>query len=342
VEAPTFVLPEMLGLVALSALVLYAVLGGADFGGGVWNMLAHGPRANEQRRAIGMAMGPVWEANHVWLIFVIVLLFAAWPPAFAALSIALFWPFHLVLAGIVLRGSAFVFRAHGHAAARTPLMWGRIFGGASIVTPLLLGVCLAAVSTGAIRVEGGEVVAGIGRSWLAPFPIATGLLALALCSYLAAVYLTVETDGELREDFRSAALGTWLVAGFISIGTLLLTWREAPRLWSQLTSMPVVIILAGGILLAPASGLAIWRRAFRLARPLAIGQVALLLTGWAFAQWPFIIYPDVGLIESASPDATLRLILWTLPFGALFLVPSLWYLFRVFKGRNPAVGVRSR
>jgi cytochrome bd ubiquinol oxidase subunit II len=333
--SPEF-LAELLALVALSALILYAVLGGADFGGGVWNLLARGPRSGEQRRAIGVAMGPVWEANHVWLIFVIVLLFSAWPPAFAALSIALFWPLHLVLVGIVLRGSAFVFRAHGHAAARAPLFWGRVFGAASVVTPFLLGACLAVVSTGAVRVEATDTVRSIGFGWIAPFPVATGLLALLLCAYLAAVYLTVETEGVLREDFRSAALVTWLIAGVVSIGTLLLTWSEAPRLWSRLTSAPIVFVIVAGISLAPASAHALWQRSFRRARVLAVSQVVLLLLGWAFAQWPFIIYPDVNLVEAASPAATLRLILWSLPFGLAVLLPSLWYLFRVFKGRNPA------
>ncbi len=333
--------PELIGLVAMAALFAYAVLGGADFGGGIWDLLARGRQAAEQRRAIAAAMGPVWEANHVWLIFLIVLLFTAYPPAFAALSVALFWPFHLVLVGIVLRGAAFVFRAHGHAAADAPLNWGRVFGAASAITPVLLGACLGAISTGRIRVQGGAVALGSALAWLEPFPLATGLLALAVCAYLAAVYLTLETEGELREHFRRQGLTTWLVGGVLSIGTLLLARSEAPRLWAGLTSLPAGLAVVAGVLLAPASAAALWRRHFTRARVFAAGQVVLLLGGWALAQWPYIVYPDVTLIGAAAPEATLAAVLWTLPFGLALLLPSLWFLFVVFKSRNPAVaGVR--
>ncbi len=339
---PPDLLPELVGLVALAALVTYAVLGGADFGGGVWDLLARGPRAAEHRAAIAAAMGPVWEANHVWLIFLIVLLFSAFPAAYAALSVALFVPFHLILLGIVLRGGAFVFRAHGHAAARSPLNWGRVFGVASTLTPVLLGAALGAVSTstGHIRVQDGVVAPGSELAWLGAFPLATGALALALCAYLAAVYLTLETEGAVREDFRRRALAVWLVAGILSLGTLLLTYVEAPRLWEGLTSPRAGPAVAAGVALAPASALAMWQRRFQLARVLAVGQVVLLLGGWALAQWPYVVYPDLTLDAAAAPPATLRAILWTLPFGLGLLLPSLWLLFAVFKGRNPALAPR--
>ncbi|MGH2355495.1 MAG: cytochrome d ubiquinol oxidase subunit II [Chloroflexota bacterium] len=329
-------LPELVGAVGLAAVLAYAVLAGADFGGGVWDLLARGPRAQAHRTAIAEAMGPVWEANHVWLIFVIVLLFTAFPPAYAALSVAFFVPFHLVLAGIVLRGASFVFRAHGHEAAAAPLGWGHVFGIASVITPVLLGACLGAISTGQIRVEAGSVVAGSALTWLRPFPLATGALALAVCAYLAAIYLTIETEGAVQQDFRRRALWVWLVAGVLALGVLVLTSTEAPRLWSRLTGGPAGLAVVGGVLLAPASAWAMWRRHFHWARVLGVGQVVLLLTGWALAQWPYIIYPDVDLRRAAAPDATLRAVVWTLPFGLGLLVPSLWFLFAVFKGRNPA------
>ena len=162
-------LAEIVGAVALAVLVAYAVLAGADFGGGVWDLMARGPRAADQRAAIASAMGPVWEANHVWLIFLIVLLFTCFPAAFAVLSVAFFVPFHLVLLGVVLRGAAFVFRAHGHAVAgggpgavSAGLSWGHVFGGASTITPFLLGACLGAVSNGHVRTDGAGITPGIG------------------------------------------------------------------------------------------------------------------------------------------------------------------------------------
>jgi cytochrome d ubiquinol oxidase subunit II len=330
-------LPEIVGGVALAALIVYAVLAGADFGGGVWDLLARGPRAADQRSAIAAAMGPVWEANHVWLIFLIVLLFTCFPSAFAVLSVAFFAPFHLVLVGVVLRGAAFVFRAHGHEAVSTGLNWGLVFGGASTITPFLLGACLGAVSNGHVRVDDSGVTPDSAGAWLDPLALATGALALALCAYLAAVYLTLETEGEVREDFRRRALAVWLVAGALSIWTLLLTYAEAPRLWMGLTSARAAPAVAAGILLAPASALAMWRRRFQLARLLGAAQVVLLLVGWALAQRPYIIYPDVTLTGSAAPDATLKFVLWTLIPGLGLLLPSLWLLFAVFKGRNPAI-----
>jgi cytochrome d ubiquinol oxidase subunit II len=329
-------LPEIVALVGLAGLAAYAVLGGADFGGGVWDLLARGPRATAQRAAIAGAMGPVWEANHVWLIFVIVLLFTAFPPAYAVVSVAFFVPFHLILAGIVLRGAGFAFRAHGAAAADTPSAWGSAFGAASAFTPVLLGACLGAVSTGRIRVVDGRVVSDPFAPWLAPFSLACGALALAVCAYLAAVYLTLETEGELRGDFRRRALGCWLVAGAISILTLALAYANAPRLWEGLVTPRAAPVLVSALVLAAISGRALFGGRYQVARVVAAAQVVVLLAGWALAQWPYLIYPDLTLHAAAAPDPTLRLILIFLPPGLALVLPSLWLLFAVFKGRNPA------
>lgn len=324
--------------VTLLAVIAYAVLAGADFGGGIWDMFATGPRKDAQRDAIAHAMGPVWEANHVWLIFVIVLLFTAFPTAFAALSIGLFVPFHLVLLGIILRGAAFVFRAYSPQSspkvARSPATqrWGAIFGAASAITPLLLGVSLGAVSTGSLRVIDGQVQTAGTPPWLMPVALATGALALGLCAYLAAVYLMNETSGDLREDFRRRALlaGTFVVG--LSILTLPLLYLEARHLWANLISLRAAPILIAGVSAALLSGWALLVRRARLARVATVTQVICLLAGWGLAQYPYLIYPDVTLESAAAPDATLRFVLWTLPFGMALLLPSLWLLFRVFKG----------
>jgi cytochrome d ubiquinol oxidase subunit II len=270
------------------------------------------------------------------LIFLIVLLFTAFPAAFGALSIAFFVPFHLVLVGIVLRGAAFVFRAHG-AAAGLAGPWGSVFGAASVFTPFLLGACLGAISAGQVRVDGERVLADPLATWLAPFALGCGALALALCAYLAAIYLTMETSGPVRDDFRRRALATWWVAGAISVGLLPLAALEAPRLWQGLIGPLAGPVVALGALLAPLSGLAIWRGHYRLGRLAAAAQVALLLTGWGLAQLPYIIYPDVTLQAAAAPAATLQFFLQTLPFGLALIAPSLWLLFSVFKHRNEVV-----
>src|SRR5262245_38212635 len=174
---PRMGLEDLVAALGLAGVVAYGVLAGADFGGGVWDLFATGPRRGEQRTAIAHAMGPVWEANHVWLIFVIVLLFTAFPPAFAALSVALFVPFHLVLVGITLRGAAFVFRGP-QVAGPGGGPWGTVFGVASVITPVLLGMSMGAVSAGSLRVIGGAVEVRGTTPWLAPVSLAIGALAL--------------------------------------------------------------------------------------------------------------------------------------------------------------------
>jgi cytochrome d ubiquinol oxidase subunit II len=315
-------LVTLLAIVMFTALVAYAVLAGADFGAGIWDLVARGERRASHRAALAHAIGPVWEANHVWLIFLVVLLFTCFPAAYAQASVALFWPLHLVLIGIVLRGAAFVFRAYAATSDATRDAWGGVFGASSAVTPILLGMCLGALST------------GDPYRWFDPFPIATGVLALLICAYLAAVYLAWEShDAVLRDDFRRRALVVWWLAGAVSIVVLLLARSEASRLWAGLTAMPAVLFIAAGSALAPISFGALRAGRFNLARFTCVSQIVALLAGWAAAQWPFLIYPDLTVASAAAPASTLSLTAWTLPFGLGALLPALWFLFRVFKSR---------
>src|SRR4051812_31446143 len=179
----------LLAFVMVVALVLYVLFGGADFGGGVWDLLASGPRKKEQRALIEKAIGPIWEANHVWLILVIVLLFAGFPRAFAALTTALHVPMTLFLIGVLFRGSAFTFRAYGSRGDRQQKRWGLVFSLASLVAPVLLGMIVGTIASGRIRVEGTVITSGFFKPWLSLFPFVVGLYALSLFAFLAAVYL---------------------------------------------------------------------------------------------------------------------------------------------------------
>ena len=324
-----------LGLL-FAALVLYAVLGGADYGGGVWDLLASGPRAREQRRLVETAIGPVWEANHVWLIFMIVLLFTAFPSAFAALSTALHIPLTLMLLGIVLRGTSFTFRHYDRQDDPVQQRWGRLFAISSVFTPAMLGICIGAISTGGIRVQNGVVTSGFLRPWLALFPFAVGLFAVALFAFLAAVYLTIEAENQaLREDFRRRALGAAGAVGALALAVYLLSHEAAPLVRAGLTqrpwSWPLQIVT--GVFAVGTIG-ALWRRRFHLARVLAVGQVALILTGWALALYQFLVPPDFSVAQAAAPPSVLRPVLGGTALGLLILVPSFLYLFRVFKGGN--------
>jgi cytochrome d ubiquinol oxidase subunit II len=323
---------DLLAGVALLAVIAYAVLAGADFGGGIWDLFAAGPRKEEQRRAIASAMAPVWEANHVWLIFVIVLLFGGFPRAFAALSIGLFAPFHLALVGITLRGAAFVFRAYGPEGGKGS--WGAIFGAASAITPVLLGMAMGAVSAGSMHVVPDGPYAGIVETrtaWLAPISLVTGALALALCAYLAAVYLTIETAGPLREDFRRRAFVAGTVVVILSAVAIPLAFADAPHIAHGLLSKRALPIVIAGVVAALTSGAALLGRRFKLARIATAAQVVFLLAGWGAAQYPYLIYPDLTVGDAAAGPSTLRFFLWSLIPGAALLVPSLWMLFRVFK-----------
>jgi cytochrome d ubiquinol oxidase subunit II len=192
-------------------------------------------------------------------------------------------------------------------------------------------MAIGAVSSGNFRVIDGEVNIAGHRPWFSPVALVIGALALALCAYLAAVYLTNETQSELREDFRRRALlsGTFVVG--LSVVALPVLYWDTPHLWERLTGPRAAIVLGVGVAFALLSGWALLRHRFALARTAAIGQVVLLLLGWGVAQYPYLIYPDLTVHNSAAPEATLRFVLYSLPIGAALLVPSLWLLFRVFK-----------
>ncbi|HEX6970936.1 MAG TPA: cytochrome d ubiquinol oxidase subunit II [Limnochordia bacterium] len=329
---------EWIAIIGIGILTTYTLTGVADFGGGVWDLLASGPRREAQRAAVARAIGPIWEANHVWLIFFLIILFGAFPTAFAALSIALFAPFHLLLLGIVLRGASFVFRAYGGRSGRWQRAWSAIFGAASMITPLLLGMSLGAVSTGGIRVIDGTVRVDVTLAWLSPFSLTAGAITLGLAAYLAAIYLAAETNGPLREDFRRRALACALVLAALLIAGLLQMATSVPHLWRQFwrdVSAPLFAIAAVATL---ASGWALVARQYSLARVGAAFQAVALLWGWAAAQRPFIIYPDVTVFNAAAAPETLRFVALSVPFGLGLVVPSLWLLFSVFKGVGSDAG----
>jgi cytochrome d ubiquinol oxidase subunit II len=314
----------------VAALVLYFLLGGADFGGGVWDLLATGPRRQAQREVIEQAIGPIWEANHVWLILVVVVLFTGFPRAFAAVSIAFHVPLSLFLVGIVLRGSSFAFRSFQGAGGGH--RFGLGFSIASVVSPVLLGAVVGGAASG--RVD--PTSAAWFGAWLAPFPLATGLFALTLAAYLAAVYLTNEAPTPaLAEDFRRRALAAAVTAVVLGGLTLALATTGAPRIASRLLHRPWAWGLElGAAACAAATMAALAARRFRLARLLAPAQVALVLIGWAAAQYPYLIVDDLTLAGAAAPARTLRLLAWVLALGAPVLAASLFLLFRVFKAQR--------
>ncbi|MGZ8399085.1 MAG: cytochrome d ubiquinol oxidase subunit II [Gemmatimonadales bacterium] len=327
-------LADILAAILALSLNAYVLFGGADFGGGVWDLLASGPRRSRQREVIAHALGPIWEANHVWLILAIVLTFSCFPPVYARLGTVLHLPLAIMLVGIVLRGSAFTFRTYDSQHDLVQRRWGRIFASASVITPVMLGVSIGAVASGRVREErSATFVQQYVEPWLTPFAFSVGLLALVLFAFLAAVFLTLETrDQDLRDDFRRRALASGVAVFFASGLVLLLSMDGAPLVLSGLVKSPwaIPLHLATG---ASAIGAlaALWYRRFKAARIAAGLQVSLIFWGWPLAQYPLLVPPDLPIAGAAAPEATLRLILLILGAGGIILLPSLWYLFRVFK-----------
>ena len=327
---------EAVAAILWLSLTAYAVLAGADFGGGVWDALASGPRAVRQRQAVSAAMGPVWEANHVWLIFMIVGLESAFPTAFAALAIALYVPLTVAMTGIVLRGAAFAFRAHGRSAVGGLEPWGVVFGAASILTPAFLGAAAAAVASGAIRVSNGQVTSGPFAGWTTPFAIDVALLSVCICAYLAATYLMVETQAEpdLQADFRRRAVGAGIASGAFALVGLALAWFSARPLLDELFGHGQLLLILA-LLNGPIALVAVLRSHPRIAQLAVAGQVVFVLWAWAVGQWPALAPPDLTFPGTAAPAATLTLLLVIVGAGMAVMLPSLYLLFRVFKGRVP-------
>jgi cytochrome d ubiquinol oxidase subunit II len=326
-------LETLVAAIMLASLILYALMGGADYGGGMWDLLASGQRAQRQRHAIVEAIAPVWEANHVWLVLVIVLLFSAFPSAFSTIMIALHIPITAMLIGIVLRGSAFMFRKYDSTADAVQRRWSTVFGVASFFTPFFQGLTMGALTTGNIHLAGDSVTTGFFAGWLTPFALACGLFALTLFAFLAATYMTVDTRSEpdLQEDFRLRAIWAQIALIVLAVIVFITSKNGAPLMYRGLTNWWAPILLGWTVLSAITAFLALWFRGFHLARTAAVVQVTCVLVGWALAQFPHLVTPDVTIQNAAAPESALKPLLIALGAGAVVLLPSLLYLLQIFK-----------
>jgi cytochrome d ubiquinol oxidase subunit II len=271
----------------------------------------------------------------VWLIVVVVLLFVCFPPAFAAFGTVLHIPLSLMLVGIVLRGSAFVFRQYGEADTEGAARWGRVFAIASTVSPVLLGILVGTLTSGQFPLEDGLPSGAFLWVWIAPFPFLVGLFALALFAFLAAVYLAAEaSDPALADDFRKRALAAALAMSALAIAAAVAAGPSAAPFAHRLVRSWWSPPLLGGTALAAAGAVgALVRRRYRAARVLAVIVVAAIVGGWGIARAPTLLAPDLTVQSAAAPHATLRLLVPTLGIGAVVLIPCLYWLFKVFKAR---------
>jgi cytochrome d ubiquinol oxidase subunit II len=332
-------LPVVLIAVVWAGLTLYAILGGADFGAGILHLLAPaGHRGRRHRQAITGAMGPVWEANHVWLVFFLTGLLTLFPGAFSALGAAVLVPGTLALLGIVVRGAAFAFAGQltGFDRARRPLQVA--FGVASAATPVVFGAMAAGLARQRLVVDGTTVRAGGGTAlWLGPFQLEIGLLAAAACTALAAAFLAVETrradEVVLARAFRNAALWATAVTALLAAGGLALAALEAPVLFRGLTGRGLPAVLAGLAALAVALA-ALVRGRDRVARAALAAAMAALVWGWGLAQFPRLVGRHVTVATAAADPAELHVLAIALAAGAAVLLPALWLLYGAFR-RHP-------
>jgi cytochrome bd ubiquinol oxidase subunit II len=316
-------------------LVMYAVFGGADFGGGIWTALASGPRAREQRDGLFHAIGPVWETNHIWLIFVVVTLFTAFPKGFAALFTALPVPLVIALIGINFRGAAFAFRHFGGQTGEHIPFMASTFAVSSILTPFALGMAVTATATGKIVFVNSWVQAE-PWFWIGPFTLVGGVVGMAICAYLAPIYMTVRTDGELRRDFRRQGIIAGLVLGILTTVEIPVAMVDAPLFAGRLLASRGAPFVAMSVISGVTTQILLWRCRFLWAQIAAAGTVTLTITGFAAAMYPDLLIGQLSLSAAAAPPATLRAFLSVLVIGSIILVPSLLFLYWTFRGEpNP-------
>jgi cytochrome d ubiquinol oxidase subunit II len=314
----------------LAGVVLYAVLAGADFGAGFWTLLSGpGEHGAEIRDSAHHSMGPVWEANHVWLIFVLTVFWTAYPAALGSIASTLVVPLFIAGLGIVIRGAAYALRA-GTLGDREQVLIDGLFAASSILTPFALGTMVGAIATGSVPV--GNAAGAHFGSWLGATQILDGVIAVVSSAYLAAVYLAADCtrrgELELARDFRLRALAAGPLAGVLAIAGLVALHHSAPQLYHELLhgrALPAVLVSAVAGVAAIAL---VYRRMFEPARYVAALAIAAVLAGWALAQWPTIL-PGLDLRQAAASHDTLVAVTVAVLGGGAIIFPSLVWLFRL-------------
>ena len=319
---------DAVAVVLWIGVTMYAVFGGADFGAGLWNLFARGGESGKRpRELIDWAIGPVWEANHVWLIFTLVVLWTGFPSAFEAVFSTLFIPLSLAALGIVLRGAGFAF----HRTARRfrgRVLAERLFGLASVLTPFFMGTVVGAVAGG--RVPVGNAAGDAVSSWVNPLSLVIGALFVATGAYLSAVFLVSDSRRagapDLERYFATRALVAAVAAGALAAAGLVELHSHARFVFDGLKSdaLPLVILSA---LCGIAVLVLLHRGARRGARPLAVGAVAAVVWGWGIAQHPYLLPETLKISDGAAPSATLTALLVIFGVAVVLVLPAIALLF---------------
>jgi cytochrome d ubiquinol oxidase subunit II len=319
---------DVVAVILMVGIVAYSLFGGADFGAGFWDLFAGGAARGRRPRAVAQhAIGPVWEANHVWLIFCLVVLWTAFAEAFQSITLTLFVPLSLAALGIVLRGSSFAFRKEVQRTS-SQRNFGAAFASSSVLVPFCMGAVAGAIASG--RVPAGGEAGDPWSSWLNATSILGGVLAVAVCAYLAAVYLVWDAkhmgDDEMADYFRVRAIGAAVATGIVALVGIVVLHDDARYVFDGLTSraLPLVILSA---LCGIGSMVLLVRGVHRGARLLAMGAVATVVLGWGVAQWPYLLPTSLKVEAAAAPDATLISVVVVFLLAAVICLPSLGLLY---------------
>jgi cytochrome bd ubiquinol oxidase subunit II len=306
---------------------LYAIFGGADFGAGLWDLLAgSGERARRVRAQIDRSIGPVWEANHVWLIFVLVILWTAFSSAFSAIFTTLYIPLALAALGIVLRGAGFAFRHAPPGPLERPAT--RVFGIASVLTPFFMGTVVGAIASGEVPADGYGDPTG---SWTGFLPLATGSLFVLVAAYTAAIFLVRDSgaagDGELRDYFARRALGAAVLAGAAAVIGVIALHSDARYVYDGLTSWPgIALVIISAICGLGALGLLISGRSLGL-RVAAVGAGTAVIWGYFAAAFPYILPTSQRISDAAGASGALTAVMIVFVAAVALVIPSLALLY---------------
>ncbi|MBO9524436.1 MAG: cytochrome d ubiquinol oxidase subunit II [Nocardioidaceae bacterium] len=309
--------------------IAYAVLGGADFGSGFFDLTAGSARRGaELRTLVDRSIGPVWEANHVWLIYVLVIWWTGFPATFAAAMTTLILPLLLALLGIVLRGASFAFRKYAGTLGQARL-FGVVFALSSILTPFFLGAAAGAIASGRVPADGrGDV----WSSWLNPTSVFGGLIAVGACAFLAGTFLTADAarsgQSSLAGQLRVRSLVVGVLTGAVVFAALVPLDHDAPTLADGLEGRAAPLVVLSAI-----AGLAtlalLWRRAYGVARFTAVAAVVSVVAGWGVGQYPWMLVDEVRIVDAGGAEATLQGLLVVVGIAAVVVLPALGYLLRL-------------
>lgn len=328
---------EIIFIIMSIALLLYVLLGGADFGGGILELFSKGKGTD----IISKAIAPVWEANHVWLILVVVILFVGFPPVYSTAMTALHIPILLALIGIIFRGTAFTFRHYDIEEEKPKAIYSTIFRYSSLFTTFFLGVTLGGIILGEISTDYSKGFYQIFiHPWFNLFSFSLGIFLILLFSFLANIY----TLGEIREQKnidRFARLAKYMIAGMVVAGGFVFLAAEInghPLFYEFFQSPVSIISVVLATLALPVLWINLKKRKPNLLRITAGFQTVMIVMGWFAIQFPILVNikdgPDITLQNAKAPDQVQYYMLIALVVGVLIIFPAMGYLYKVFKFSN--------